>query len=111
MRWKLLLIVSLLATLLGAGATLLLLFFLLPDRNLGAPDAFVLGTLIAPLAAVAFASVFVYRHTARRRPLQAVLTAVFSLLLTLTALLACSMFLQVGAPNYWAPAPLRRGVG
>jgi small-conductance mechanosensitive channel len=39
--------------------------------------------LVLPIAAIVFASVFVYRHTARRRTLQAFMTAVLATLLTL----------------------------
>lgn len=48
--------------------------------------------LLLPIAAIASASVFVYRHTARRRALQATLTAVVSSTLTLAAILIGSLF-------------------
>jgi hypothetical protein len=40
------------------------------------------------------ACIFVYRHTARRRKLQAALTALFALVLTLAALSASPMFIS-----------------
>lgn len=112
MRWKLLLIASLLATVLGAGLTLLLIFML---ANRGAwlvPGGlfYVLATLFFPLASITFAAIFVYRHTARRRPVQAVLTALISILLTLTVLLAASMLLGKAAPAF-PPLPSQRNVG
>ncbi len=87
MRWKLLIAASLLAAVAGAGSCYAAARFLLPAT----PGPSAAGwasalTLIAPLGAIAYACVFVYRHTARRRALQAAATALLALLLTLTAL-------------------------
>jgi hypothetical protein len=101
MRWKLLIAASLLAAIVGAGACLLAAHFLLgasPARGWAAT-----AVLLLPLGAIAAASVFVYRHTARRRSLQAMATALLASLLTLTALLAGSLLLHRPAP-YAAPA-------
>jgi hypothetical protein len=55
--------------------------------------------LVAPVACVVYASVFVYRHTARRRTLQAAATALLASLLTLTALLLGSLLAGRRAPE------------
>jgi hypothetical protein len=41
---------------------------------LSSPGLLVFSTLLLPVAAIVVASIFVYRHTARRRKLQAFLT-------------------------------------
>jgi hypothetical protein len=111
MRWKLLLIASLVATLIGAGATLLIIKTLFSaTESIRASDFYVLGTLLFPAAAITFASIFVYRHTARRRSLQALLTALLSIFLTLTALLVSSMLLSKPPLGPDQP-PLQRNVG
>lgn len=87
MRVKLVLLVSLIAAIVGAGAPVAVVFGLFASlKPLSSPSVIVLLTFIVPLAMVAWASIFVYRHTARRRKLQATLTAILSLLLTLAAL-------------------------
>ncbi|HVG29815.1 MAG TPA: hypothetical protein VM864_08970 [Pyrinomonadaceae bacterium] len=92
MRWKLLVITSLAATAAGAGLCALLVHLLSASTvRPAAADPLAAATLILPAAAIAYAAVFVYRHTARRRKLQAVLTAVFSLVLTVGALLATAI--------------------
>ena len=104
MRWKLVIIVSLLAALVGTGASLAAahwLFgatarFAVPD--LATPDLAALSVLLLPLAAVTFASIFVYRHTSRRRPLQAMATALLAIILTLAAFVAAAAFLSRDKP-------------
>ena len=104
MRWKLLIIASTLATLVSAGASLGLAYGLLgsPER-MRTPDAAALAVLALPVAAIAAASVFVYRHTARRRALQAALTAMLSASFTLVAIVAGSFLLPKPTPE---PQPL-----
>jgi purine-cytosine permease-like protein len=110
MRWKLLLIATLVATLVGAGAPLCIVFGLPgPAHQLVEPDIFILSTLLIPVAAIAGAGFFVYRHTARRRRIQAMLTVLIATLLTLTILIFGSILLSKPAPAT-APAP-RRNVG
>jgi hypothetical protein len=111
MRWKLLIIVSLLATIIGAGLTLLIIFALNgPGKHPGIDGLYLLGTLLFPIAAITYATIFVYRHTARRRSLQAILVALISIFLTLTVLLASSMFYGKNAPATLPPTP-QRNVG
>lgn len=106
MRWKLLIAASLLASAIGAGAVLAIIRFALGSASrVAEPGWPILVNLLLPLASIVFATVFVYRHTARRRTLQATATALLSILLTLGALLAASYFL---APRTSPPtdAPL-----
>src|ERR1044072_3330150 len=109
MRWKLLLIASLLATLVGAGATLGIVIGILgsPARYT-APDMAVLGTLLIPVAAITFASIFVYRHTARRRKLQAMATALLAIILTLSIFILSSTLTSKSVPET-LPVPRRDG--
>lgn len=109
MRWKLLIITSLTAAIVGAGATLGLVIGLMGStKRLAAFDLYVALTLLAPIAVVLFASLFVYRHTARRRKLQALSTALLSILLTLTILIAASMLLASNREEQGPPAPPAR---
>ena len=93
MRWKLLIIASVLAALSGAGASLAVLRFAFGGGGRAVFDDWaVASTLLLPLAATTYASIFVYRHTSRRRALQAAATALLSLMLTLAAFVAVSFF-------------------
>ena len=92
MRLKLVIIASLLAAIAGAGATItVVLAFFSSLRPIFAPGLAVLATFLLPAATCLIASVFVYRHTARRRKLQALLTALLSILLTISALVIASI--------------------
>ena len=111
MRWKLLIAATTLATFLGAGTSLGLAHWLLGGAGrLRAPDAAALAVFVVPVAAITYASIFVYRHTARLRPLQAAMTAMLSLLLTLAAIIAGSLLLAPSAPEQPAPVPATRPV-
>ena len=95
MRWKLLIVTSSLASLVGASASLGLAYGLLGAvERLRAPqDAAALALLVLPLGVITAASIFVYRHTARLRPLQAALAAVLSAALTLGLFIAGTFLL------------------
>ncbi|MDQ3755445.1 MAG: hypothetical protein M3371_12045 [Acidobacteriota bacterium] len=112
MRWKLLVIASLLATLVGVGGQLALIYFLFGTaRTFETFDLAVLALLLLPLLAISFASHFVYRHTARRRKLQAMATALLSIILTLAALFIASIFHTRTPPGSQpAPTPTPRNV-
>ena len=85
MRLKLIISASLLAAVLGAGAcTAILLAFFSSLRLSSSPSLLVVSTFVLPTAAIVFASVFVYRHTSRRRKLQAIMTAILSIILTIS---------------------------
>jgi hypothetical protein len=108
MRWKLLLIVSLIAGLVGSGATIAIIIFLLGStRRLepGSVDIIAFAPLIIPIAMIIVASIFVYRHTARRRKLQAMMTALLSALLMLTIFFISQMLLTRRNPEPPPPQP------
>ena len=109
MRWKLLIITSIVAAILGAGGTLALVLGLMGStRRLAAFDIYVLLIFLIPIAAIFFASLFVYRHTARRRKLQALSTALLSIFLVLTILFAASIILAPTSEEQGPPAPPAR---
>jgi len=83
MRLKLVIAASVLAAIVGAGVCIALVLGVLSPRALSNPGLLVTSTLLLPIATIAFASIFVYRHTARRRKVQAFLTAILAILLTL----------------------------
>ena len=95
MRWKLLLLTSSLAALVSAGACLGLAYALpgVFERVRAPQDAVAIAVLALPIGIITAASIFVYRHTARLRPLQAALTAVFSAALTLSLIFAGTFLL------------------
>jgi uncharacterized membrane protein YfcA len=91
MRLKLVLAASVLAAVMGAGTCIALVLGVFSVKALSNPSLLVTSTLLLPIAATAFASIFVYRHTARRRKLQALLTAILAILLTLGFFIAASI--------------------
>ena len=95
MRWKLLIAASLLAAAAGAGA-FYAAEYLLSTLWASAPAWADALLLVGPLGAIIFASIFVYRHTPRRRALQAALTALFGSLVTAAAVLAVFLWLVPG---------------
>jgi cytochrome bd-type quinol oxidase subunit 2 len=108
MRWKLLLVTSSLAALAGAGASLGIAYGLTGGARLSIPhDDAALSVFALPLGVIAavsvgvivVASVFVYRHTARRRPLQAALTAALSAALTLGLVVVANTLLPRLTPR------------
>lgn len=109
MRWKLLIAASLLAAAAGAGSCYAAARLLTPAAGRSAPGwgwALAL-TLLAPLGANAYAAVFVYRHTARRRVLQAAATALLASLLALTALTLGSILMGRPEPELFTPPPAK----
>lgn len=104
MRLKLVIIASLLAAILGSGATIAVVLALFSTlRPLSTPDLVVLATLVPPVATCLAASFFVYRHTARRRKLQALLTATLSIVLSIAALVVASIV--TSRLNHLEPPP------
>ena len=91
MRLKVVIAASVLAAVVGAGISIALVLGVFSVKTLSNPGLLVTSTLVLPIATIAFASIFVYRHTARRRKLQAFLTAIIAIILTLTFLIAASM--------------------
>ena len=108
MRWKLLIAASLLAAAAGAGVFYAAWYFLLaPWGGREAPLWASALSLIAPLGAITFAAVFVYRHTPRRRPLQAAATALLASLITLAALALVPILTGRPAPELLPSPPAR----
>ncbi|HZH91518.1 MAG TPA: hypothetical protein VEX70_12980 [Pyrinomonadaceae bacterium] len=96
MRWKLLIITSLVAALINTGGMRALAYWTIDDTAcFPTPGpAAIFSVLAVPILFITLACIFVYRHTARRRKLQAALTALFALVLTLAALSASPMFIS-----------------
>ena len=94
MRWKLLVLVSFVATLLALGlwsAVIITVFG--SARVLAQNDWLLLCSLVIPLGVTAYAGVFVYRHTARRRKTQLALTVLLTLCFSVgTYLVASQIF-------------------
>jgi branched-subunit amino acid ABC-type transport system permease component len=86
MRLKLLIIASLLAGFLDAALCLLAIF-----SFASTPLA-----LLAPAAVTIAACIFVYRHTARRRAIQALLTALGATLISLLIVCAAYRYMHAG---------------
>lgn len=108
MRLKLVLLASFAAAITGSGATIAIVYAYYSSlRPVGSPDLIVLATFILPLATSALAAIFVYRHTARRRRLQAFLTATLSVVLSVTALIAASILTAQLEPLHPEPSPER----
>ena len=91
MRLKLVIAASVLAAIVGAGVCIALVLGVLSPRALSNPNLLVSSTLLLPTATIAFASIFVYRHTARRRKVQAFLTAILAIILTLGLFIAAAI--------------------
>ncbi|HKZ77184.1 MAG TPA: hypothetical protein VJ124_02595 [Pyrinomonadaceae bacterium] len=93
MRLKLVLLAALLAAIAGSGASIAIIITVFSSlRPIVKPGLLVLSTFLLPTAAVLLASIFVYRHTARRRKLQALLTVIIATLLTLALFIVASIF-------------------
>jgi hypothetical protein len=91
MRWKLLVSVSFVAALLALGLwSAITIAAFGSARVLAQNDWLLLGSLVIPLGVTTFAGVFVYRHTAKRRKLQVLITTVLVLLLTAASYLVAS---------------------
>jgi hypothetical protein len=107
MRLKLVLISSLTAAIVGAGSVIAIILFVFSSlKPIATPGGLVFSTFLLPMLTTALASIFVYRHTARRRKLQAALTVLTSLVLILAFFLLASIIMsrreniQAGAGRY-----------
>jgi uncharacterized protein YacL len=98
MRLKLVLAASVLAAVAGAGICIALVLGVFSVKALSNPGLIVASTLLLPIATITFASIFVYRHTARRRKLQAFLTAIIAILLTLSFFVAAAILTRRYSP-------------
>jgi hypothetical protein len=92
MRLKLIMLVATLAALVGAGSSLLIILSRSTSVHvLSSPDLVVTATLVLPVACIILAGFFVYRHTARRRKTQALLTALLAAFLCLGVFIVASL--------------------
>jgi uncharacterized membrane protein len=95
-RWKLLIITSLVAALFNAGGMRALAYWMRGSSTTtrALSPGVLAGVVFIPLVVTTLACIFVYRHTARRRKLQAALTVLFALVSTCAALFASRLFLS-----------------
>lgn len=91
MRLKLVIAASVIAAVVGAGSCIALVLGVFSVKVLLSPSLLAASTLLLPILTIVFASIFVYRHTARRRKLQAFLTAILATLLTLSFFILASV--------------------
>lgn len=101
MRLKLVFAASALAALAGAGSCIALVLgvFSVDALSQPRPGLLVASTLLVPIATIIFAAIFVYRHTARRRKLQALLTTLIATLLTLGLFIVASVLTSRRVPT------------
>jgi hypothetical protein len=97
MRLKLLIIVSLVAAAIGSGASVIAIVVLSSHwaRPLGAKLSGGWTSVLIylpPLLVAMLASVFIYRHTARQRKMQAALTAIAVLFFCVLTLIVISRY-------------------
>jgi hypothetical protein len=110
MRLKLVLISSLVAAIVGMGSAVAIILSVFSSlKPLTAPGLLVVSTYLLPALATLLASIFVYRHTARRRRLQAALTAIITLLLTISLFVVASVVTNRQQPTQPQP-DLKRNV-
>ena len=91
MRLKLVFAASALAAIVGAGSCAELVLGFFSIEAFFSPGLLVASTLLVPVATIVFAAIFVYRHTAKRRKLQALLTTLIATLLTLCIFILASI--------------------
>jgi len=92
MRLKLVLICALIAAVVGAGSAIAIILSVFSSlKPITTPGLFIASTYLLPLLATLLSSIFVYRHTARRRRLQAILTAIIALILTILFFILASI--------------------
>jgi Na+/proline symporter len=104
MRWKLIIIAALVTTIIGAGLPFIIYNLLVSTDNFKSyfPLMFL---FIIPIFTIVFSSIFVYRHTARRRSLQAMATALLSCILLLLTFLLTSTLSFRQYPKQPVPSP------
>ena len=109
MRLKLVLVSSLVAALVGAGSAIAIIVSAFASlRPITTPGLLVVSTYLLPVLTIFLASIFVYRHTARRRKLQAILTAAMALLLTILLFVVAAIVTGRRAPVQPQPKPAER---
>ena len=108
MRLKLVLIASLVSAIVGSGVSIAVILGNSSSlKGISAPDLLVVSTFILPVAAVVLAAIFVYRHTARRRKTQALLTGILAAFLSLAIFILASVLTSRATPPQPPPVPPR----
>jgi len=93
MRWKLLITTSVVAAFVGFGLWCAITIGIFTSaRSLARNDGVLLASLLIPLIFALIAGFFAYRHTARRRKTQALITTLLVIFLTVVAYFAASAF-------------------
>jgi small-conductance mechanosensitive channel len=111
MRLKLVLVYSLIAAVVGAGSAIAIILCVFSSlKPITTPGLLVVSTYLLPTLATLLASIFVYRHTARRRKLQAALTAMISSLLIILFFALASLITARREPIQPPPGPQRNSV-
>lgn len=106
MRLKLVLISALVAAVVGGGLAIAIILSVFSSlKPITVPGLLVVSTYLLPALTTLLASIFVYRHTARRRRLQAMLTAIIALLLTILLFVAASIATARREPLQPEPVP------
>lgn len=91
MRWKLLVLVSFVTALVACGIWSLFIMIIFGSARLIQPHEWLLlASSAVPLALAGSAGFFIYRHTARRRKTQALLTILLTLLLSIATCLSAT---------------------
>ena len=112
MRLKLVLVSSLVAALVGAGSAIAIIVSAFSSLHpITTPGLLVVSTYLLPVLTIFLASIFVYRHTARRRKLQAILTATIALLLTILFFVVASIVTARRQPVQPQPKSAERAQG
>jgi amino acid transporter len=111
MRLKLVLICSLIAAVAGAGSAIAIIVSVFSSLHpIASPDLLVVSTYLLPILTTLLASIFVYRHTARHRKLQAILTATIASILTILLFVVASIIMARREP--FQPKPhLQQNIG
>ena len=101
MRWKLLILTSVVASLVAGALWSAIVAVLFGPAVVARRDWLLPVSFVVPLGIAVWAGYFVYRHTSRRRKTQAVITMIAALLLTTLAYVAAAQLL----PNYFILRP------
>ncbi len=105
MRLKLVIISSLFAAIIGAGSTIGIILAVFSSlKPIASPGLLVISTYLLPTLMIILSATFVYRHTARRRKLQATLTALIALLVTIAFFVIASVITARNSPVESSPA-------
>jgi len=100
MRFKLILIVSMVVSIVGSVGTAFLLYLSFGSIEFARTRGFwLISSCVVPAILVLTGGFFVYRHTAKRRVLQAMLTIVISVFIILSIFLASVLILRKPSPR------------